>query len=94
MCGALCDLLAAKGVGLGEVVCTSCVLLLSEPRETGWKQDRKARACWGWRVGPRPLLSGWLILYGGGGGVRGQKKVCVPKIDLQVRAPLINFIFS
>ena len=45
----------------------------------------------------RPLLSGWLILYRGGGGaggwVRGQKKVCVPKIDLQVRAPLINFIF-
>ena len=40
----------------------------------------------------RPLLSGWLILYRGG-GVRGQKKVCVPKIDLQVRAPLINFIF-
>ena len=28
-----------------------------------------------------------------GGWVRGQKKVCVPKIDLQVRAPLINFIF-
>ena len=44
----------------------------------------------------RPLLSGWLILYPGGGvggWVRGQKKVCVPKIDLQVRAPLINFIF-
>ena len=42
----------------------------------------------------RPLLSGWLILYRGGGGwVRGQKKVCVPKIDLQVRAPLIHFIF-
>ena len=41
---------------------------------------------------PRPLLSGWLILYTGG-GVRGQKKVCVPKIDLKVRAPLINFIF-
>ena len=42
-------------------------------------------------VGHRPLLSGWLILYrgsGGGGWVRGQKKVCVPKIDLQVRAPL------
>ena len=46
------------------------------------------------RGGVRPLLSGRLILYrGGGGGVRGQKKVCVPKIDLQVRAPLINFIF-
>ena len=46
--------------------------------------------------GIRPLLSGWLILYPGGGvggWVRGQKKVCVPKIDLQVRAPLINFIF-
>ena len=28
-----------------------------------------------------------------GGWLRGQKKVCVPKIDLQVRAPLINFIF-
>ena len=40
----------------------------------------------------RPLLSDWLIVYRGG-GVRGQKKVCVPKIDLQVRAPLINFIF-
>ena len=47
------------------------------------------------RAEARPLLSGWLILYRGGGGgwVRGQKKVCVPKIDLQVRAPLINFIF-
>ena len=45
------------------------------------------------RVPCRPLLSGWLILYRGW-GVRGQKKVCVPKIDLQVRAPLINFIFS
>ena len=46
-------------------------------------------------VGSRPLLSGWLILYRGGGvggWVRGQKKVCVPKIHLQVRAPLINFI--
>ena len=55
--------------------------------------DRRWRVC----VPPRPLLSGWLILYRGrgvgGGGVRGQKKVCVPKIDLQVRAPLINFIF-
>ena len=48
-------------------------------------------------IGVRPLLSGWLILYRGGGmgGWVGQrpKKVCVPKIDLQVRAPLINFIF-
>ena len=44
------------------------------------------------RVGARPLLSGWLILYRGGGGQR-PKRVCVPKIDLQVRAPLINFIF-
>ena len=44
-------------------------------------------------TGVRPLLSGSLILYRGGGGVRGQKKVCVPKIDLQVRAPLINYIF-
>ena len=33
-------------------------------------------------------------LTGGGGGVRGKKKkVCEPKIDLQFRAPLINFIF-
>ena len=30
---------------------------------------------------------------GVGGLVRGQKKVCVPKIDLQMRAPLTNFIF-
>ena len=29
-----------------------------------------------------------------GGGGRGQQIVCVPKIDLQVRAPLINLIFS
>ena len=48
----------------------------------------------GFRIGVRPLLSGWLILYrGGGGGSEAKKKVCVPKIDLQVRAPLINFIF-
>ena len=30
---------------------------------------------------------------GGAGWVRGQKKHCVPKINLQFRAPLINFIF-
>ena len=30
-----------------------------------------------WPVDPIP----------GGGGVRGQKTVCVPKIDLQVRGP-------
>ena len=29
---------------------------------------------------------------GGGGGVRGQRKVCVPKFDLQFRAPLINVL--
>ena len=29
----------------------------------------------------------------GGGGVRGQKKVHVPKIGLKFPAPLINFIF-
>ena len=29
----------------------------------------------------------------GGGGVRGQKKVCVPKISLKFPAPLINYIF-
>ena len=51
----------------------------------------KACVCGRW---VRPLLSGWLIVYRGGGGwVRGQKQVCVPKIDLQVRASLINFIF-
>ena len=53
-----------------------------------------------WRPPPssdqiRPLLSGRSILYhrGGGGGQR-PKKVCVPKIDPRVRAPLTNFIFS
>ena len=30
---------------------------------------------------------------GGGGGVRGQDKACVPKIGLKFPAPLINFIF-
>ena len=37
---------------------------------------------------------------GGGGGlrlvggwVRGQKKVCVPKIDAQFRAPLLNYCY-
>ena len=30
---------------------------------------------------------------GGGGGVRGQKKVCVRNIGLNYPAPLINFIF-
>ena len=44
------------------------------------------------RIGGRPLLSGWLTVpEGGGGGLRGPQKVFVPKIDLQVRAPLINF---
>ena len=50
----------------------------------------------GFDPGIRPLLSGWLILYRGGGGSEAKKKLpkmCVPKIDLQVRAPLINFIF-
>ena len=42
------------------------------------------------------LAAGWYYTGGGGrgGGVRGQKKVCVPNIDLQVRAPLIHFFFS
>ena len=30
----------------------------------------------------------------GAGGSEAQNKVCVPKIDFQFRAPLINFIFS
>ena len=38
-----------------------------------------------------PLLSGRLILYRVGVCVRGQKMVCGPIIDLQVRAPLIDF---
>ena len=29
---------------------------------------------------------------GGGGGSEAKKMVCVPKLDLQVRAPLMNFI--
>ena len=44
------------------------------------------------KVGPTPLGGGgggsWLV----GGWVGGQKRVCVPKIDLQFRAPLINII--
>ena len=38
-------------------------------------------------------LSGQFYLYRGGRGVRGQKQVCVPKIDLQFQGPLMNFIF-
>ena len=38
-------------------------------------------------------MAGRCYTQGEGGGGRGQKTVCVPKIDLQVRAPLINFIF-
>ena len=38
-------------------------------------------------------LAKWLIhTIPGGCGVRGLKKVCVPKIDLQVRPPLISFV--
>ena len=29
----------------------------------------------------------------GGGGSQAKKNVCVPKLDLQVRAPLVHFIF-
>ena len=44
-------------------------------------------------VPTRPRLSGEFYLpRGGGGGVRGQKKVCIPKIDLQLRAPLTSFL--
>ena len=42
----------------------------------------------------RPRLSGDCDLnpgWGVGGWVRGQKKVCVPKIHFQFRAPLISF---
>ena len=43
---------------------------------------------------PRPLLSGWLTPDRGRGGGPEAKTVCVPKIDLQVRAPLISFTLS
>ena len=47
----------------------------------GWRMNSK-ECCWLSGV----QLSGWLILYrGGGGGSRGQRNVCVPKIDLQGR---------
>ena len=42
-------------------------------------------------LGRGPLLCGQTTP--GGGGVRGQKKVCVPKIGLAFLAPLTNFIF-
>ena len=44
---------------------------------------------------PRPRLSGDRDLNRGGGGRGSQakKKVCVRKIDLQFRAPLMHFIF-
>ena len=44
---------------------------------------------------PRPLLSGWLVQNqgrGGGGGAEAKKVICVPKLDLHIQAPLINFI--
>ena len=37
---------------------------------------------------PHPRGGGWV-----GGGVRGQKQVCVPKLGPQFPAPLIDFIF-
>ena len=33
------------------------------------------------------------VAYTRGGWVRGQKRVCVPKIDVQFWAPLIDLIF-
>ena len=39
------------------------------------------------------LLSGGHLTGGGGGGVRGQKQVCVSKINLKFPAPLMNFVF-
>ena len=46
-------------------------------------------------VGSRPRVRGDHELHRRGGrGVRGQKNVCVPKINLQFRAPLTDFIFS
>ena len=35
-----------------------------------------------------PFIGGWV-----GGGARGQTNVCIPKIDLPFRVPLIKFIF-
>ena len=42
----------------------------------------------------RLLLSVADTPRGGGGGVSGQKKFCVPKIGLKCPASLINLIFS
>ena len=42
--------------------------------------------------GGEAFLNGRLILYRGGSS-EAKKKVCVPKMGLQVRAPVINFIF-
>ena len=55
-------------------------------RPGGTKVGREWRPghCLVWRTPTPPA---------GGGGVRGQKIVCVPKIGLQFPAPLINFIF-
>ena len=48
-------------------------------------------------LGTVQAVASWLVdtIPGGGGGGGGQrpKTLGVPKIDLQVRAPLINFIF-
>ena len=65
---------------------------------------KTSRVCGGWRgeedscsLPPPPgygLVATVTHTEGGGSGwVRGQKKVCLPKIDLQFRAPLINPIF-
>ena len=40
-----------------------------------------------------PLRGDWSILHPGEGGSEAKTKGCAPKIDLQVRAPLIHFIF-
>ena len=43
---------------------------------------------------PPGWCSVWWTRRGGGWGVRDQKQVCVPKVCLHFRAPLINFFFS
>ena len=43
----------------------------------------------------RPLLRGKeMHPWGWGGWVGGQKRVCVPKVDLQIGDPLLRFVFS
>ena len=63
------------------------LLSISRPQDRGFTPSHGLVANFTFSGGVGGWVGGWV------GGLEAQKKVCVPKIDLQFRAPLINCIF-